>query len=53
MVRLALSGRNVYDDNNGNNPFDYSGIEVEKYEKEGSLMIMDSLKGYFPSEQGI
>ena len=53
MVRLALSGRNVYDDKNGNNSFDYSGIEVEKYEKEGSLMIMDSLKGYFPSEQGI
>ena len=47
MVRLALSGRNVYDDKNGNNSFDYSGIEVEKYEKEGSLLIMDSLKGYF------
>ena len=53
MVRLALSGRNVYDDKKGNNTFDYSGIELEKYEKEGSLMIIDSLKGYFPLEQGI
>ena len=54
MVRLFLSGIDVYGDNNNNNPFGYSGIEVEKYEKEGSLMIMDSLKAYFPSEeQGI
>jgi hypothetical protein len=51
MVRLFLSGINVYGDNNNNNPFGYSGIEVGKYEKEGSLMIMDSLKAYFPSEE--
>jgi hypothetical protein len=51
MVRLFLSGINVYGDNNDNNPFGYSGIQVGKYEKEGSLMIMDSLKAYFPSEE--
>jgi hypothetical protein len=51
MVRLFLSGINVYGDNNDNNPFGYSGIEVGKYEKEGSLMIMDSLKAYFPVEE--
>lgn len=51
MVRLTLSGETIY---NGNNPFGYSGIDVNKYEKEGSLIIMDSLEGYFPSEgQGI
>jgi hypothetical protein len=46
MVRLALSGRD-----NSNNPFGYSGINTSKYEKDGSLIIMDSLKGYFPSEE--
>jgi hypothetical protein len=53
MIRLFLSGINVYGDNNNNNnnPFGYSGMEVGKYEKEGSLMIMDSLKAYFPSEE--
>jgi hypothetical protein len=51
MVRLSLSGRNIYDDNSNNNTFGYSGVDVGKYEKEGSLMIMDSLKGYFPSEE--
>jgi hypothetical protein len=25
-------------------------MDVNKYEKEGSLIIMDSLRGYFPSE---
>ena len=50
MVRLVLSGANIYYNNN-NNPFGYSGIDVSKYEKEGSLIIMDSLKGYFPSEE--
>jgi hypothetical protein len=31
-----------------------SGIDVRKYEKEGSLIIVDSLKGYFyyPQQQG-
>jgi hypothetical protein len=43
-VRLALSGA----DTNGSNNFGYSGIDVSKYEKDGSLIIMDSLKGYFP-----
>ena len=53
MVRLTLSGETIYNEN-GNNPFGYSGIDVNKYEKEGSLIIMDSLEGYFPSEgQGI
>jgi hypothetical protein len=50
MVRLALYGREVYGDNN-NNPFEFSGINVSKYEKEGTLIIMDSLKGYFPLEE--
>ena len=49
MVRLALSGRDDHN-HNGNNPFGYSGIDASKHEKEGSLIIMDSLKGYFPSE---
>ena len=48
MVRLTLSGRNVYSGNT-DYPFEYFGIDVNKYEKEGALIIMDSLKGYFPS----
>jgi hypothetical protein len=53
MVRLILSGETIHYEN-GNNPFGYSGIDVNKYEKEGSLIIMDSLEGYFPSErQGV
>jgi hypothetical protein len=50
MVRLALSRGNVYSDTR-NHPFGYSGIDVNKYENEGTLIIMDSLKGYFPSEE--
>jgi hypothetical protein len=51
MVRLTLSGETIYNENGrGNNPCGYSGIDVNKYEKEGSLIIMDSLKGYFPSK---
>jgi hypothetical protein len=50
MVRLALSGRDVCD-HNGNNSFGYSGIDTSKHEKDGTLIIMDSLKGYFPSVQ--
>ena len=46
MVRLILSGETIY---SKNNPFGYSGTDVDKHEKEGSLIIMDSLKGYFPS----
>jgi hypothetical protein len=36
-----------------NTPVDsgYPGIDVHKYEKEGSLIIVDSLKGYFHSEK--
>lgn len=51
MVRLVLSGSNVYGDDIANNPVGYSGIDVRKYEKEGSLVIVDSLKGYFGSDQ--
>ena len=50
MVRLVLSGSNVYGDDIANNPVGYSGIDVRKYEKEGSLVIVDSLKGYFGSD---
>ena len=49
-VRLVLSGRNGYNDNSSTNSFKFSGVDVNKYEKEGSLMIIDSLKGYFPPE---
>jgi hypothetical protein len=51
MVRLVLSGSNVYGDDITNDPVGYSGIDVRKYEKEGSLVIVDSLKGYFGSDQ--
>jgi MEDS: MEthanogen/methylotroph, DcmR Sensory domain len=46
MVRLALSGAA---DTDGSSNSSYSGIDVRKYERDGSLIIMDSLKGYFPS----
>jgi hypothetical protein len=49
MVRLALSGDT---DTGGSNNFGYSGLDVRKYERDGSLIIMDSLKGYFPPKQG-
>jgi hypothetical protein len=57
IVRSILSGMDVYNNNDDNNnsrrpiPVGYSGINVDKYEKEGSLIIVDSLKGYFASEQ--
>lgn len=51
MVRLVLSGSNVYGDDISNNPVGYSGINVSRHEKEGSLVIVDSLKGYFGSDQ--
>jgi hypothetical protein len=52
MVRLMLSREKIYSESeNGNNPLGYSGIDVKKYEKEGALIIMDSLKGYFYSEE--
>ena len=52
MVRLVLSGSNVYGNDITNNTVEYSGIDVSRYEKEGSLVIVDSLKGYFGSEEG-
>jgi hypothetical protein len=42
MVRSVLSGENK--NNQG------SIIDVRKYEKEGSLMIIDSVKAYFGSD---
>jgi hypothetical protein len=52
MVRLVLSGKNVYDDNSNNGSFvGYSGVYVSKYEREGSLIIKDSLIGHFGSHQ--
>jgi MEDS: MEthanogen/methylotroph, DcmR Sensory domain len=39
------NGNDANDTNNGN-----SVIDIEKYEKEGSLIIMDSVKGYFGSD---
>jgi hypothetical protein len=48
MVGLALSGNT---NTNYSNNFGYSGIDVHKYERDGSLIIMDSLKGYFPPEK--
>lgn len=32
---------------------DSANIDVRKYEKEQSLLIMDSLRGYFGSKDGI
>jgi hypothetical protein len=46
MVRFALSGAS------GNYAINdrYPGIDVSKYEREGSLIIIDSIKGYFSSD---
>ena len=46
MVRSVLSGEN----NSGNGG---SMIDVRKYEKEQSLLVMDSVRGYFGSKDGI
>src|SRR5919205_3558965 len=46
MVRSILSGEN----NNNNNNNGGSIIDVRKYEKEGSLIIIDSVKAYFGSD---
>jgi hypothetical protein len=43
MVRNVLSGEN--DNSNGDNI-----IDVRKYEEEGSLIIIDSVKAYFGSD---
>jgi hypothetical protein len=44
-VRLVLSGEV---DTYNSNKFGYSRTDVRKYERDASLIIMDSLKGYFP-----
>jgi len=54
-VRKTLSEGFVNNiaDGNGNDANDTNGnsvIDVGKYEKEGSLIIMDSVKGYFGSD---
>ena len=43
MVRSILSGEN-------DNSIEGNIIDVRKYEKEGSLMIIDSVKAYFNSD---
>jgi hypothetical protein len=44
MVRFVLSGMNSRNDNVNSNLGRFSGIDVEKFEKEGSLIIRDSIK---------
>ena len=46
MIRNILSAEEEDKYNNNNNNKN-AGIDVRKYEKEGSLIIVDSLKGYF------
>jgi len=50
MVRLVLSGMNSSNNVNSNVGL-FSGINVEKYESEGSLIIRDSLKANVDSHQ--
>jgi hypothetical protein len=52
MVRLALSGTNANDENVNRNLGRFSGINVNKYEREGSLIIRDSLKANVDSDRG-
>jgi hypothetical protein len=49
MVKLVLSERDVSRPRN-NDSSGYSGLNVSKYIKEGSLIITDSIKGLFSSE---
>jgi hypothetical protein len=52
-VRKTLSEgfvNNIADGNDANDTIGNSVIDVGKYEKEGSLIIMDSVKGYFGSD---
>jgi hypothetical protein len=51
MVRLALSGTNFNDNHAANNRPHFPGTNVEKYEKDGSLIIRDSLKANIDSYQ--
>jgi hypothetical protein len=46
MVRLVLSGKNSVNGNIKGNYVGYSGIDLEKYEKDGALIIRDSLKAH-------
>jgi hypothetical protein len=54
MVRHVLSGRDNFEDDNddgtSNRNVFSSGINIDKYEKEGSLVIVDSFKGLSASE---
>ena len=51
MVRLVLSGADANDDNVNRNLGRFSGINVEKFEREGFLIIRDSLKANVDSNQ--
>ena len=57
MVRHVLSGRDTFENDkdggsssSSNRNVFSSGINVNKYEKEGSLVIVDSVKGLFGPE---
>jgi hypothetical protein len=49
MVRRVLSGMNPNGDNARSNLRLFSGINVEKYERDGSLIIRDSVKANLES----
>ena len=51
MVRSVLSGKNAYDDGTSSSLVGYSGGYVNRYEREGSLIIKDSLAGHFGSSK--
>ena len=50
-VRRILSENKEANDNDSGNDLPY--IDVQKYENEGSLVIIDSAKAYFKSEIGL
>ena len=50
-VRRILSKNREANDSDSDNNLPY--IDVQKYEKEGSLVIIDSVKAYFKSEIGL
>jgi hypothetical protein len=50
-VRRVLSEKKNNDSTNNDNSLHY--INVQKYENEGSLVIIDSAKAYFKSEIGL
>ena len=50
-VRRILSKNKEANDSNNDNDLPY--IDVQKYENEGSLIIIDSAKAYFKSEIGL